>query len=182
MKTLIEFLQRIAGWKSLIVALAVYIVFPAYFLKNAETRIHELAGKKIPIIDLSFGFKPQSTLDLVAGYGDAGRAFYAAIEMSTDLVYPIAYAFLFGIILAMLYRKEVYAWVCLLPFGMLLFDYGENISIIYLLKTYPQQSWAMAAFCELFKMMKWLTFGVIFLLVLYGVATRLFRKGREGRS
>ena len=52
MKTLSSFLTRIANWKSLVLFLAFYMLFPAYILKNAEIKINELAGKTVGIIDL----------------------------------------------------------------------------------------------------------------------------------
>ena len=39
MKALSLFLDRISNWKVLLVVIAIYISFPAYFLKNAEQRM-----------------------------------------------------------------------------------------------------------------------------------------------
>ncbi len=169
MKTLSGFLNRIASWKNLLVLIALYAVFPGYFLKNAKNTINELAGKRINVIDLTIGFNPQKTLTLVSEYGDAARAYYATNEMTVDVVYPIVYAFLFGIILSLLYRTTAYAWVNVLPFFCMLFDYGENATIVNLLRTYPQQSVVVATFCEIFKLFKWVSLGVVMLLVGYGL-------------
>ena len=179
MRTLSTFLSRIASWKSLLLFLAIYVLFPAYVLKNTESKIIELAGKPVSIIDLTFGFNPQKTLMMVAGYGDAARSYYAWTEMTTDIVYPIVYAFLFGIILTLLYRESPYAWVNLLPFICLLFDYLENISIVILLFTFPQQSLTFATLCEIFKLMKWLAFGAIILLMLLGLTTKMIKRVRQ---
>ena len=164
MRTLTTFLARIASWKSLLLFLALYILFAAYVLRNTESKIIELAGKPVGIIDLTFGFNPQKTLMMVAEYGDAARSYYGRTEMTTDIVYPIVYAFLFGIILTLLYRESSYAWVSIFPFICLLFDYLENINIVILLITFPQQSLTIATLCEIFKLMKWLTFGCVILL------------------
>jgi len=179
MKTLSSFLDRISNWKTLLLAIAVYMVFPAYFLKNAETKINELAGKPSPIIDLSFGFNPQKTLESVASYGDAARAYYASVEMSVDIVYPIVYTFLFGIILTLLFRSKSYkpfAYVNLLPFLTLIFDYLENFSIVNLLQSYPNSSTTVAILCEVFKLGKWLTLAAIALLTLYGLGMLALKK------
>lgn len=176
MATFSDFLNRIANWKSLLFFLAIYISFPAYFLKNAELKINELAGKTVGIIDLSFGFNPQKTLDMVAAYGDAARTYYARTEMTTDVAYPIVYAFLLGIILTMLYRRTQYARLSILPFITLLFDYGENINIIALLRSYPAQSMTIATLCEICKLMKWLCFGGTILLVVIGLAGLLRKR------
>ena len=179
MKTLSNFLDRIASWKSLLIFLALYMAFPGYFLKNAETKIVALAGKPVGIIDLTFGFNPEKTLMMVAEYGDDARAYYARTEMTTDTLYPLVYAFLFGIILALLYRGGPRSWVNTLPFVCLLFDYLENITIIILLKTFPKQSPAIATLCELFKLLKWLVFAAIILLILLGLISKLTKRRKH---
>ncbi|MBK8428504.1 MAG: hypothetical protein IPL27_22270 [Lewinellaceae bacterium] len=179
MKTISNFLHCIANWKSLVVFLALYISFPAYFLKNAEAKINELAGKTVGVIDLTVGFNPQKSLDMVAGYGDAARAYYARTEMTTDVAYPIVYAFLFGTVLTLLYRNTSYARVNTLPFVMLLFDYAENICIVGLLQSFPQQSVTVATFCEAFKLLKWVVFGVIVLLIVGGLIGKLMNRGKQ---
>ena len=173
MTALSNFLLRIANWKSLAASFAAYMLFVGFILKNAETRINELAGKTVGIIDLTFGFNPQKTLDMAAAYGDAGRAFYARTEMTADVAYPIVYAFFFGIILTMLYRNRSSLRFHLLPFAALLFDYAENVNIVTLLHSYPQQSMTVATLCEIFKGSKWLIFGAVILLIVYGLISRL---------
>ena len=173
MTALSNFLLRIANWKSLAASFAAYMLFVGFILKNAETRINELAGKTVGIIDLTFGFNPQKTLDMAAAYGDAGRAFYARTEMTADVAYPIVYAFFFGIILTMLYRNRSSLRFHLLPFAALLFDYAENVNIVTLLHSYPQQSMTVATLCEIYKGIKWLIFGAVILLIVYGLISRL---------
>lgn len=182
MKTLSLFLDRIANWKVLLIIIAVYVSFPAYFLKNAETKMNTLAGKTLGPIDLTMGFTPEKTLQLVAEYGDEARAYYATIETTIDVVYPIVYAFLFGVILTLLFRGKSYKpfkYVNLLPFVSLFFDYLENITIVAMLKSYPEQSMTVATFCEIFKLGKWLTFAFILILIVYGLL-RLLPKVKKG--
>lgn len=181
MKTLSLFLDRIANWKILLVIIAVYVSFPAYFLKNAETKMNTLAGKTLGPIDLTMGFTPEKTLQLVAEYGDEARAYYATVETTIDVVYPIVYAFLFGVILTLLFRGKSYKpfkYVNLLPFASLFFDYLENITIVTMLKSYPEQSMVVATFCEIFKLGKWLTFAATVVLIVYGLL-RLLPKARK---
>ena len=179
MKALSRFLNRIANWKTLLVFLVLYLLFPAYILKNAEQRINELAGKTVGVIDLTFGFDPQRSLQMVADYGDQARAYYVNTEMTADVVYPVVYAFLFGLLLSLLYRNTQYKWVNTIPFVTMLADFGENINIIMLLKNYPEQSANVAAMLEVIKLFKWITFGVILLLILAGLIMLLVNKVRK---
>ncbi|WP_298353540.1 hypothetical protein [Runella sp.] len=172
MNALSLFFDRIANWKVLLLIIAIYISFPAYFLKDAETRINILAGKTLGPIDLTMGFTPERTLQMVAEYGDEARAYYATVESTIDLVYPITYAFLFGVILTLVYRKKRYKpfpYVNILPFVALIFDYLENITIVTMLKSYPDQSIVVASLCEFFKLGKWLTFAITIVLIIYGL-------------
>lgn len=172
MTRLANFLDRVANWKMLILLLALYISFPAYWLKNAESTINQLAGKAIGPIDLTIGFNPGRTLRMVADYGPKARAYYAQTELTVDVAYPLIYSLLFAVILTLLFRRKSYkpvAWVTLLPFVSLLFDYLENAVIVSLLTTYPTQSTALAVLCEVAKLAKWLSFGLTAVLILYGL-------------
>lgn len=171
MKALSTFFYQFSNWKTLVLLLVLYIAFPAYFLKNAEIRMNTLSGKTLGPIDLTIGFTPSRTLQMVEEYGEAARAFYATIEMTTDVVYPIVYSCLFAVILSLLYYRKSYApfaYVNLFPFVSLVFDYLENITIITMLQSYPEQSMTVASFCEIFKMLKWFSFVVTVLLIIYG--------------
>jgi hypothetical protein len=173
METLYRLLNRISNWKTLLVLIAAYVVFPAYILKNAETKINELTGKPIGPIDLTFGFDPKRTLQMVADYGDEARAYYATGEMTMDVIYPIVYAFLFGVILTLLFRNKPYRpfhYINVLPFLAMLFDFFENTFIVLLLYRYPEQSMVLATFCEIFKLLKWLTLIPIVVAMVYGLA------------
>ena len=173
MKKLSTLLERFSSWKTLVALIVIYMVFNAYLLKNAESEIRALAGKSVGIIDLTFGFNPDKTLQMVEDYGDAARAYYAKIEMTTDVAYPIVYTLLFGIILSLLYRNTSYSWVNIVPLACLLFDLLENVTIVTLLSNYPEQSSTVAALCEIFKLLKWISFGLVILLVIFGAVVRI---------
>lgn len=182
MNSLSRLLYRIAHWKTLLLFALLYIVFPAYLLKNAEQKINALSGKTVGVIDLTFGFNPQRSLQMVADYSEEARNYYASTELTTDIVYPLVYAFFFAIMLSMLYRNSPCRWVNVIPFVTMLADYLENIQIISLLKNYPQQSSNMAAMLEVIKMFKWLSFGCVILLVLTGGVLRLSGKWKQSAA
>lgn len=179
MNSLILFLNRFSNWKTLVGLLILYLLFPLILFKNAEDKINALAGKEIGPIDLTFGFNPSRTLQMVEDYGDAAREYYASVELSVDIAYPIVYALLLAVILTLIYRKLIRGpvrYLNLLPFLIMFFDYLENITIVSMLKHYPEQSMTMATLCELVKLIKWLLFGVVFFLIIYGLIKILFQK------
>ena len=172
------FLNRISNCITLIGLFIIYILFPTVFFKMAGDKINALAGKIIGPIDLTFGFNPARTLQMVADYGEA-RSFYQWIEMSVDLIYPVVYAFFFAVALTMIYRKLLarpVRYLNLIPFIAMSFDFLENIAIVSMLRHYPEQSTLMATLCEIFKMMKWIAFALIIFLVIFGLMRMLVRR------
>ncbi|MCB9236190.1 MAG: hypothetical protein H6581_31365 [Bacteroidia bacterium] len=176
MTRLINLLKRIASWKTLLPLLALYFFFNGYLLNNAEKRMNELAGSEVGVIDLTFGFNPQKTLDMVAAYGDEGRAYYARTELTTDIAYPVIYAFLFGIILMLLYKNTRLEKISALPFLTMLFDFAENATIVTLLNSHPNVSGMVANLCEVFKLLKWGSIMIMLLLILGGLISLIFRR------
>lgn len=136
-----------------------------------------LAGKETGVIDLTIGFHPRKTLEMVADYGAEGRAYVAKVESTIDLVYPIIYAFLFAISLTLIYRGRT--WFPIIPFITMIFDFAENLCIITLLNSYPESSYTWAVFCEIFKLLKWISFGFIVLLMVYGLISKWIRKDKR---
>lgn len=185
MKVFISFLNRIASYSSLAIVTLIYISFPAYFLKNAEARINELSGKTVGVIDLTMGYNPVRTISMLHDYSPDARAYYASVESSVDVVYPLVYAFFFAIILVLLYRKNRFGvpdWIVVLPFVAQVFDYIENYFIVKLLTQFPTISDTNVALCETAKFIKWAVFFVILLLVLYGVVRNIVQRFSQSKA
>jgi len=182
MYNLSAFLNLISNWKTLLGLIFLYLIFAVVLLKNAEERINTLAGKEIGPIDLTFGYNPARTLQMVEDYGAEGRKYYAGVELTIDLIYPVVYAMLFAVLLTIIYRKLIRGpvrYIHLVPFIAMFFDFFENLTIVSMLNHYPEQSYTMASLCEFFKLMKWLVFGVIIFLVVYGMIRLLLKNEKK---
>lgn len=185
MNAMILFLNRYSNWKTLVGLLTLYLLFPLVLLNNAEEKIKRLAGKEIGPIDLTFGFNPQRTLQMVEDYGDAARKYYSTVELSLDIAFGVVYALLFAVILTMIYRRLINGpvnYINLLPFGVMFFDFLENITIVSMLTHYPEQSESMATLCELFKLIKWMMFGFIVALIIFGLIKLMLLKSAKPRQ
>ena len=180
-----KLLDRLANWRVLSLLLAVYGLFAGYLLPQAEQRINALTGKALGPIDLTAGFNPERTLRMVADYGPAGRSYYATIETTLDVLYPLVYALLFAVMLTMLYRRapvQVLHRIQLLPVAALLLDLLENATIVFLLRTYPDQSQLVATVCEGVKLLKWVVAGLLIALVIVGLTRRLLPRPASRRA
>ena len=176
-----NFINRISNWKTLVGLILLYILFPAVLFRNAEEEINALAGKDVGIIDLTFGFNPQRTLQMVEDYGETGRHYYAMAVLTIDSIFPVAYAFLFAVMITLIYRQLIggpVRYLNLLPFVAMGFDFLENIAIVSMLKHYPEQSVTIATLCEIFKLFKWIVFGLFIFLVIYGLIKLLLKSGK----
>lgn len=183
--TLSTFLYRIASWKTLLLAIVLYIPFPAYFFKNLEARMNAQAGYPIGPIDLLVGYSPAKISQMVDAYGAKGRAIYAQGILTIDVAYPFIYTFLLCIILTLLFRHRPYAsfrLVNVLPVGILGFDLLENSCIVYLLKTYPAVSTVVTSLCSVFTNLKWTVTMIVLGLVLYGLVKLMVRRTRRKRG
>ena len=152
MASFTSFLNRISNWKTLIGLILLYLVFAMVLLRNAEEKINTLAGKEIGPIDVRFGYNPKRTLQMVEEYGEAGRAYYKQVEMSLDILYPIVYAFLFAVLITIIYRRLINGPV-------------RHLNIL-----------PFVGMAEIFKLLKWLTFFLIIFLVIYGLIKLLIRR------
>ncbi len=162
------------------IAFVAYVIFPALLLPRAEMAINQAAGKPVGIIDLGIGFDLAKMQQQVADYGEVGRNLYRRTELTLDILYPVAYAFFFSLILSLLMDSlpldsALRRWN-VLPFVMLVFDLVEDIFIVMMLSSYPDWSDTTAMLCAVFRLLKWATFAAIAGLILILVGRRLVRK------
>jgi hypothetical protein len=176
------FLDRISNVRVLIGLLLLYFLFSSILLSNAEKKINALAGKEVGVIDLTIGYDPAQTLQMVEDYGDAARLYYIKTELLLDTPYPLIYTLLFAVIITMMYRSLLgrpVRYLNFIPFAALLFDYAEIICVLSLLGNYPEQSMTMAILCEIFKLLKFGFFVIVFLLILTGAVLLIARRFRK---
>lgn len=175
MKLLFDFLRSIAGWKTFLLLLVLYLFLSGFLLKNAEMKVNHLAGKNIGVIDLTIGFDIDRTLVMVKEYGAEARRQYLLTTATLDVAYPIVYACLFSITLILLYREKLQSWMLSIVWLNMLLDLLENITIILMLSSFPDQSRSIAAACEVFKLLKWVSLALIGVLVIIGLFSMVIK-------
>jgi hypothetical protein len=165
--------QRLSHARPLAVLTLLYVMFPALILPAAEAQMKAYSGGVGPI-DLKFTYTPAEVFGMVSAYGEAGRAFYRTIELTADILYPIAYTLFFGALLTAILRRAfpqnpMVHRLALIPVLSFVMDMGENIGIITMLTQFPTQSELVAQVTGIFTTLKWVTFGTIILTVVTGV-------------
>ena len=173
-------LGRIAkGWL-LLVFFAAEIFFNALVLPGAEAQIKAFSGGVGPL-DLTLFPSATTIISAIAAYGEAGRVFYTNFEMTTDILYPIAYTFFFSLLITYLLQRAIgkdskIQQLNVLPFGAWLFDLIENICIVILLSSFPVEKPLVAGVLTIANGIKWIFAGVSILAMLFAFGAWVVKK------
>lgn len=140
-------------------------------------------------LDVQFGYRPSEAVAQISQYGEAARKFYILIELTADLFFPLVYATLFSLILALILKagltqSQPYHHLALLPILMMSADYLENITIVLMLAFFPALSIpAIAWIASVASFLKWMWggFSVLALLISTGILiSKLIRDNQGG--
>ena len=170
--------KQLATSRNIWITFAIIVFINAILFPRAAAAI----GGAGPI-DLMTSYTPAVVFAAVDSYGPEGRAAYVTNQVVTDTIYPLVYAFFYGAILINLTAKTLPAdsgWqkLYLLPFLMMLADFGENIGIVSMLKSYPNQSVQVAQIANIFTMVKWGSFAIVLLATLVLLVRWLAQRNR----
>ena len=116
------------------------------------------------------GYDYQYVNKLFDTLGTAGRDSYLYHQLPLDLIYPALFGISSCLILAYFLNKlgkleSSLFYLCLLPLLSGLFDYGENIGIINMLKDYPNISTLQVQTTSFFTVVK-SVFTTIYFIIL----------------
>jgi hypothetical protein len=156
-----------------------YILFVAFILRWAESEIKGFSGGTGPV-DLLFNYSSDQAYQMLKSYNGEGREFYAIIELTADMVYPVIYSLLLSLLIIYLCKKlymyeSITKVAFLFPVVTLIADFFENICITIMLLNYPYKLNTIARAASLFTMMKWVFFMISLVLVLSGFLLLLGR-------
>ena len=159
---------------AVLAGLLYFVFFPA-LLANPATL------QQTGALDARLSYTSQQAYQALEAYGPAGRAQYARTILLLDIVFPVIYALLLGLLAA---RGLVRAFptspriqiLALLPFAAMLFDWLENASILTLLARFPQRLDGLAAAAGGFTSLKWLVLALAVLLAAGSLIAARLRK------
>jgi hypothetical protein len=166
-------LDKHANGKGILSFAFLYLLFAAGILPRVEKAMKAGSGGTGPI-DLRFAYSPDEAYRMVESYGEDGRRRYALVEVTLDVLYPMTYATLLGLLLTFAYHRVVQPdhplrKARLLPYAVMLVDYGENAGIVTMLLRYPARYRALAWLTCGFTITKWIGFGITFGLTVGGL-------------
>jgi hypothetical protein len=157
-RRLIEFIERRATPKMLIILVMALLPFNVLLFPLIGDRLETLSGYRL--LDVLFNYSPSDVFTRLEAYGEQGRRLYLIEGWTVDLIYPVVYTLLLAVILTLLLSRAFSPGsplirLQLLPFGMMLFDYLENTAVALLLIVFPARPDWLAACASLFTSLKW---------------------------
>ena len=173
-------LIRVATGPRILLLLAIFVVYNVAVMAPAYRRIETLSDG-VGALDFLIIYSPEKAYDMVAAYGQQGRAYYAAIALTLDTVFPVLLALVFSLGLSYVFhrtyaRKGVLQRAVLVPPAAMVADLLENIGIATMLLTYPQRLPAVALLASAFSTVKWTAVSAEVLLVVVGLVSWLIQK------
>lgn len=157
---MIKLIQKWASGRNVLILLGADLVFMLGIMPYMGKKMEALAPG-IPPLDITIpSYSAEYAQDVITKMSDPARAFYKSIELGADLVYPLIYGFAFALLIAFLWKKldwgqGLLKWVILFPLLGMLFDYGENLSIVSLINQYPNPTTGTAQIAAYFSLAKW---------------------------
>ena len=123
-----------------------------------------------PYLETKFFYTPYDLLEMAEGYGEAGRNLYVQISLTLDMLIPLlAGNFLTSsaLLLSKAFKRGK-AWrksLFMLGIATCASDWTENVFMISLLKTYPQQHMWLAVMGRIMTSIKYLLM-IVFVVVI----------------
>jgi hypothetical protein len=181
-------LARMANGKVLILLFLAALPFMAFVFPYRNTALSILSGREKPTLDSDFHYNATYAYELFCSLEEKGRRLYAWSEITADLVFPIIYSFFLSLLIIYIFQKSSFTkpqqFLAILPFLMLLFDYGENILVAFMLFDYPERHTALAQVASVFTKLKWSLLVVSLATILFGLTYLMiqFVKRRSGKA
>jgi len=154
---------RRSTWGNIILFLALSLSINILFAKSSEIL-------KYGIPDIKFHYSPDQFYDLFQTYNPEEIQYYVRTILLLDFIYPIFYTLFTSLLIFKISQKT---YLSLFPFGILVFDYFENFTVLTLVQILPSQNFTLATFAGYFTSTKWLFALLCLGIVLFSALSKL---------
>jgi hypothetical protein len=163
---LIEFLSKLATGRLIILFLFLVVAINVFVVPAIYPRFETL--------DLQSSYSPEKAYQLITSYGEEGRQYYALIELTLDVIYPLLNALFFSSLTIYFFRRtfpleSFWQKLPLLALVVMAVDYVENTGIVIMLLNYPRRLDIVAQATNLFTVAKFALSWVELALALIGL-------------
>lgn len=139
----------------------------------------------IKLLDLHLSYSPDQVSEHLTRLGAEGRSAYARMALSSDLIFPVSYTLALSVALLLVLRKlsppdSRIRQLCLFPFLILIVDWGENLSLALITRSFPERADTLIRFASALTSLKW-TLVVLTVLMLSLAATNWAANSIRGK-
>ena len=178
--------KHLSGKRILMLFLLTSVIYAMMLIVTIPRVMHLSGGMKL-LDMMPFGYSVEYVNALLSALGENGRKAYLYHQLPLDMIYPFMFGLTYCLILALFLEnmdkfKGFFVYLCLLPLAAGFFDYLENIGIITMLNSYPDNSDLLSEATNVFSILKSSLTTIYFLiltvvLVLFGI-TRLSKSSK----
>lgn len=178
---LLQTIGRISTPRNALLLFIVMLPFVFVFFPWRSNRLDAIVGYSMRPFDVRWPYSPQEVYILASDLGEAGRTLYAITEVTLDFAFPIIYATLLSMMLALVWRKTnpEWAWFALLPYLGMLADFAENICIGVMMMMFPNDAAWLAWLSNGFSLIKWIIGLTSFGAFLLGLGVIVYNRLKE---
>lgn len=163
--------------RAILVTVAFYLVYQAFFALYMMPRFKEQTGYDVP--DAQFGYSFREIFTQIDNWGTNGMVLYRYFEV-LDLIFPLVY----GTMLTLLLVRVISALdagkrlrlLVFVPLLAVLVDYFENLGIFVMLWRHPNDYELVAEITSTLTMVKYGLIALSVLLIVFGGLGLLYRK------
>jgi len=175
MKNLIS--QNLNGKKILFLFILTNMVYAIMLTTTIPKVMNYADGMKL-LDMLPAGYSPEYVNSLLAALGPEGRNAYLLQQLPLDFIYPALFGITYCLLFAYVFNKfntppGMLFYVCIVPLFTGLFDYLENIGIITILISYPNNSNTLSQLTGVFSILKSSLTTIYFIIFLITLLTLL---------
>ena len=167
---------------NLVLAAVLTAVFGSYllFVSIPQSASFAVPGNGPQSLGTSIGFNSTDVLAFLTSRTEDMILGYIASNQIWDTLFALIYGVMYVVWLSVLFRPfaQRVAWLNLLPFGQVIFDWLENFALASLSSQYLTDgvvSFSLAQLASVSAMIKWVFSGVVTLSIAVGIVARVTR-------
>ena len=150
--------KNLRGKRIIILFILTNVVYAA-MLTITIPRVMAFAGGMKLLDMMPTGYNSDYVDSLMLALGEKGRSAYLLNQLPLDMVYPLLFGVTYCLVLAYILNRlgklDGYLfYLCLMPLVAGSFDYCENIGIISILSSYPNNPPTLSGITNVFSILK----------------------------
>jgi hypothetical protein len=173
-----KFLYTQSNWKIGLLATALFSGYLAFLSTIGKS--FEVSGGAVKSLGTTLSFGVKDVTGFFTERSDQMISSYITFNQVWDFIFAIIYGFMYVIWLSVIYKpySQKFWLVNLLPFGQVIFDWIENLSLVSLSKAYlidESISTSNVMIASLASSIKWGISLLVYLVIIHGIVLRSAR-------